>query len=92
MNIFFNKLRTRLKTCYRILFCKYNHWVLFDLSDDDLTNLLSNKPYDLDIMYHGIQPYIYKKIAKDFADSIDSIEFLCDKAKFEADSIDYKKQ
>lgn len=90
MSSYLFKLKTKLRACYRILFGKYNHWVIFNLPKKDLNNLLSGDSYSLDITYHGIRPYIYKKIVKDYADNIDSIEFLCDKAQFEADSIDYE--
>jgi hypothetical protein len=86
------KLKYRLIACYRILFCKYKHWAILWLSEEDLSNLIEEKPFNVDITYHGLQPYNYKSLIKNIADSYDEIELICDKAKYEADAINYKNK
>jgi len=79
-----------LISCYRILFGKHKHLVILWLSKEDLYNLIEEKPFNIDITYHGLQPYNYKSLIKNIAESYDEIELICDKAKYEADAINYK--
>jgi hypothetical protein len=84
------KLKVRIIAAYRILFRKYNHWVILDVNDENLVKLLKNESFDADILYHGVQPYIYYKMIKMVGNSKDDIDMLLDKAKFEADASELK--
>ena len=84
------KLKVRIIAAYRILFRRYNHWVILDVNDENLVKLLKNESFDADILYHGVQPYIYYKMIKMVGNSKDDIDMLLDKAKFEADASELK--
>lgn len=86
------KFLTRLKAAYRILFRKYDHWVILDVKKPELIKCLKDENFDVDVLYHGVQPYIYHKMIRMVAASKDSIEIALDKAQFEADSEEYNKK
>jgi len=84
------KFKIRLLAAYRILFKKYKHWVILDVSDENLVKLLQDDDFDADVLYHGVQPYVFYKMIKMASNSKDDIDMCLDKAKFEADAIGYK--
>jgi hypothetical protein len=81
------KIKIRLSVAFNILFGRYKHWAVLNISRDDLGNLVTDKPFDVDIAYHGIQPYIYYKMVKKVANSKSDIDMILGKADFEANAI-----
>lgn len=86
------KFKIRLHAAYRILFRKYNHWVILNVSDENLIKLLKDEDFDTDMLYHGVQPYVFYRIIKMVSNSKDDIDMVLDKAKFEADATEYKRK
>lgn len=85
------KLKYRIFACFKILFGREKHWMIVRLDDDNLVRLIKDETFECSITYHGMQPYNYKSLIRYLSNSIDDIELICDKAKYEADSIEYKK-
>lgn len=83
-------IKIRLLICWNIITNRYNHFYILNVSDEDLKNCLSNKPYDTDGYYVGLQVYVAEKIVRDLAVRKDPIEVALDKAQFEADAIEYQ--
>ncbi len=81
-----SKLITRLKVCYRILFRKYDHWIILNLKEKEFINLISDNDFEIDGDYHGMQPYIMRKMIRKCADqNIKETDLLLDRIEFHAD-------
>jgi hypothetical protein len=80
-------LKLRLKICWNLLFGKYKHFLFINIDKPNLVKLLEEEPFEIDGFHCGLQSYTYFKIIKSLAASKDDIEFLLDKAQFEADVI-----
>ncbi len=78
------KLILRLKAIYRIL--TNNHWIVFVINKDNLIKMLTEKEYEVNILFHGLQPYGVWKIVKDISLEKDDNDMILDKAKFEAEA------
>ncbi len=76
----------RMKTCFYILF-KWNHWIVLSIEFDEILSLLNNKESGVKIIFHGMHPYIYRKLIKSLADSTDDIDMLLDRIEFEMNVI-----
>ena len=61
------KFYIRLLACYKILFRKYDHWVILDVDKDNLVKLLKDEPFTSDVLYHGVQPYVFYKMIKNIS-------------------------
>lgn len=85
------KLKLRLLACYRILFKRYNHWVILNVDEENLVKLLKDETFDTDILYHGVQPYVAYRMIKMVGNSQDDIDMALSKAEFEANASIYKR-
>ena len=83
------RIKTKLIICYKVLF-RHKHCVVLNLDDDNLVNLLTDKETDINVIYFGMQPYIYNKMIKDMASEIDDVDMICAKAEFEAKALEKK--
>jgi hypothetical protein len=80
------KFKLRLISCYRILFCKWKHWVIINIDQDNLIHLLKEETFGADILYHGVQPYIAYRMIKMVGNSQDDIDMALGKAEFQANA------
>ena len=79
--------------CWYILTRRYNHFVVLNLSKEELIKLLRNEnEIEVDVYFHGIQPYVFNKMIKMISESKDDSQMLLDRIKFEASAEEkYKK-
>jgi hypothetical protein len=80
-----NKYWIRIRTCWYILTGKYKHWYITNIDDENFKKFFKNQRYELDITYLGIRPYIFKRIIKNYARSIDDVDMILGKAQFDAE-------
>lgn len=77
----------RLNVCYKLLFRKYKHWVVFNLDDENLAKLLKEEEdFDVDATYCYLQPYIISQMVKHMAMNKSDVDLVLDKATFEAEA------
>lgn len=81
----------RLKTAYEILFHPDKHWALIKLTPSEFVKSIGSGDYEVEIMMHRMVKYNVMKIMKDTANSRDDVDFLLDRANYEADAIEYAK-
>lgn len=86
-----NKLLTRIRTAYKIIFRKYDHWVVLNVNDENLIKLLKEENFECDVEYHGLQPYVFRTMIKMVANEKDDNDMLLDKIIFEAEAENRKK-
>jgi hypothetical protein len=91
--IFLNKLWVRIYTAWWVITHPKAHWVLINITKDNLINLIQEKPLEeLDLTYHGLVNYNIYMICKNIHESRDEIDYILDKAQFEANAIERTKQ
>jgi len=76
----------RLKTCFYILTGRYKHWVLINLSEEELRGLLTEKEYGTELMFHRLVPYNFYKICKDISYNLDEDDMLLKRIAFETEA------
>jgi hypothetical protein len=81
-----SKRKTKLKVIWDLLTNKYNHWIIIQLSDEDVVNLIKEEGFDVSTHYYGLQRYNCQTIFKGLGESIDDSEMLLSKAKYEAEA------
>lgn len=98
LKVYWKKFKIRMHTIKLILSRKNDHWVLFYFDEEALTNLLSEgllskEVGDIDIKFncHGMQKFVVHLLIRKLAQSQDDIEFMLDKATFEAEAEEYFK-
>lgn len=84
------KLRVKIKAIITILTSK--HWFIVKQDTYNLTLLLKDKDFDIDLLYYGLQPYGVWKIIKSMSYMKDDNDMILDKAKFEAEAELYKNK
>lgn len=72
-----------MRIIWYILTRRYNHWVILNVDRKNLELLFKEEDFDVELYYHGLQPYVNKMIIKRVAEKTDDIEMLCDKVAFE---------
>lgn len=80
------KLLIRLKVCWWIITRKHDHWAIINLDQENLIKLFKEKDFDIDVTYHGIQPYILYKMIQRIADTMDEDDMLLERISFEAEA------
>lgn len=80
------KLLIRLRVCWDILTMKNQHWAIISLSKQDLVDLLRSEDFDIDITYHGLQPYIIDRMIDNLADQKNEVDMLESRLKFELEA------
>jgi len=80
-----NKFWIRIRTCWYILTGKYKHWYLTHIDDENLKVFFKKGQYEIEVVYHGIRPYIFKTLVKHYAKSIDDVDMILEKATFDAE-------
>ena len=65
---------------------KYDHWVILNLDEVNLVELLKDNDFEVDATYHGIQPYILHKMIERVSQDKDEIDMLLEKSAFEAEA------
>lgn len=81
VNIIINKLKIRLLACYRILFGGWNNWAIIHITKPEMIHLISDEHFEVDVFYHGIQPYVFYKMIEGIKQ--DEADMLLRKAEFE---------
>jgi hypothetical protein len=51
-----------------------------------MINLFSDKDFEVEVMYHGLQPYVVQRMINQCSTVKDDIDMMLDKAKFEAEA------
>jgi hypothetical protein len=82
------KLYVRVRTAIWILFHPEAHWFLISINEDNLINLIQEKEIEeVDLMYHGLVGYNINMLCKNISERKDEIDYMLDKAAFEAEAI-----
>jgi hypothetical protein len=83
-----NKFFIRVRTAIWVLFHPQAHWFLISINKENLINLIQEKDIkELDLMYHGLVGYNINMICKNISERKDEIDYMLDKASFEAEAI-----
>jgi hypothetical protein len=85
--VYFNKLSIRLKVCYKILFRKYDHFVLINVDMENLVKIIKDENFETNLVYHGVQPYLAYRMIEMVA--CDEDEMILKKALFEGKVAEY---
>jgi hypothetical protein len=80
------KLVVKLNILWNIITNKYKHFVVLDISEEQMINLFSDKDFEVEVMYHGLQPYVVQRMINQCSTVKDDIDMMLDKAKFEAEA------
>jgi len=80
------KLLIRLQLCWCIITRKYDHWVVINLDEANLRELLKENDFECDAKYHGIQPYILYKMIDRISKTKDETDMFLEKMAFEAEA------
>lgn len=84
------KLKIKLLACYRILF-GHEHWFIVSLDTKNLKKLVSeDDEIEANILYHKLVKYNVNMLCKKIVENIDEIDWILEKAKFEAEAEEYK--
>lgn len=83
--------KKRLKVAFNILFV-YRHWFLVSLDSNNLRKLISEDDFEAKLLYHGLVNYNIKMICKNVVCDMDDIDWILEKAKFEADAEIHKQE
>jgi hypothetical protein len=86
-----NKLKTKLRACFQILF-GHRHWFMVSLDTENLKKLISEDDFRATVLYHGLVKYNVDTICKKNVDGIDEIDWILEKAKFEAEAEYHKNK
>lgn len=81
-----NKLKIKLTVIWKIISNQYQHFAVLNLTEEQLVNLFSDEDFDVEIMYHGLQPYVVHRMINQCSTVKDDIDMLLDKAQFEAEA------
>lgn len=80
------KLVVKLNILWNIITNKYKHFVVLDISEEQMINLFSDKDFEVEVMYHGLQPYVVQRMINQCSTVKDDIDMMLDKAQFEAEA------
>lgn len=83
LKVIINQSIIKIKVCYWILSGKYQHWFISNIDEKNLINLFVGETFEAEIMYCGMQPYVFKKVLKSIDSSISETEIALDKIEFE---------
>jgi hypothetical protein len=87
--IYLNKLWIRISTAWWIITNPKAHWFLTSIDEKNLTELIANNSLDeVNLKYHGLVRYNIFMICKKVYKSKDEVDYILDKAQFEADAIE----
>lgn len=86
------QLLIRLETCFKILTLKHRSWVLVTISKKELTNLVMEDEFEVDICYHKLQKYCTMKILQETGESFSEIDMLEEQLRFEVMAEQYSKK
>lgn len=86
------KLLVKLEVIWKIITNQYKHFVVLNLSEEDLVNLFSDKDFEVEVMYHGLKPYVVQRMINQCSTVKDDIDMMLDKAQFEAEAQLHKQQ
>jgi hypothetical protein len=80
------KLVVKLNILWNIITNKYKHFVVLDISEEQMINLFSDEDFEVEVMYHGLQPYVVQRMINQCSTVKDDIDMMLDKAQFEAEA------
>lgn len=86
------KLAVKLIVIWKIISNQYKHFVVLNLYEEDLVNLFSDEDFEVEAIYHGLQPYVVQRIINQCSTVKDDIDMMLDKAQFEAEAQLHKQQ
>lgn len=87
---YFKNLKNRLKVCWRILFGKYNHYVIINVNNDDFDNFTRGYAYDIDFHYMGMNNYLSWSLVKEISTIKSDTDMILDKILEDA-KMEYEK-
>ena len=80
------KFFIRLTVCWKILSKTYRHWVILSVDEPNLIKLLQNKEFTVGLDYHGVQPYVVRRMIQMVSNEKDDTDMLLDKISFEVEA------
>lgn len=83
-------LKIKLQACFRILF-GHEHWFMISMDSENLRNLISENDFEAKMLYHKLVRYNIKKICKNIVCDMDEVDWILEKAKFEAESEEFNQ-
>lgn len=86
----FFHFKIKLIACFRILFY-HKHWFLISLDSDNLLKLIAEDEYELELLQHGLLKYNVKKICKSVVSDMTDVDWILEKAQFEAGADEFIK-
>lgn len=87
-----NKFIVKLTVIWKIITNQYQHFAVLNLTQEQLINLFSDEDFEVDVMYHGLQPYVVQRMINQCSTVKDNIDMMLDKAAFEAEAELHKQQ
>lgn len=81
-----NKLAVKFTILWKIITNQYKHFVVLNISQDHMINLFSDEDFEVEVMYHGLQPYVVQRMINQCSTVKDDIDMMLDKAQFEAEA------
>ena len=79
---FFN-IKAKSNLILKIIFGKYNHFLIINIEKDNLEKMLKGEDYIVVSQYYGLRNYLYWKIIKQLSSTVSEIDMVCEKANFE---------
>ncbi len=65
--------------------------MLVSIDHQNLIELFKEEDFEVDVLYHGLRPYVIDRIIQQMAEGKDDIDMALDKAQFQAMADDYIK-
>ena len=86
LKVNFFHFKIKLIACFRIFFV-HKHWFLICLDSENLLKLISeDDEYEVEVLYHGLVKYNVKKICKNAVSDMTDVDWILEKAQFEAEA------
>lgn len=83
--------KIKMQACFRIIF-GHKHWFLISLDSENLMKLIAEDDFEAKLLYHGMVRYNVKRVCKNVVCDMDDVDWILEKAQFEADADEYIKR
>jgi len=83
ISVIIMQTKIKIKVCWYILTGKYEHWFICNLPQEELVKLFKDDSFDADLIYCGMQPYIFMKCLKYLGDGQEQCLIDLEKIEFE---------
>ncbi len=87
-----SKFKIKLTVIWKIITNQYKHFAVLNLTQEQLINLFSDEDFEVEVMYHGLQPYVVQRMINQCSTVKDNIDMMLDKAQFEAEAELHRQQ